>query len=322
MNVHTAPAHHRFDVDVSRNERRTRWVVAITLTMMALEVASGLAFGSMALLADGWHMATHAAALAVAVVGYSYARRHAADERFAFGTGKVGALAAFASAVGLAAVAVYVAVESLARIASPRAIRFDEAIAVASLGLVVNLACAALLHEGRAGTAHHHLHEDGHEHSHGHGHHHTHARGHDLNLRGAFLHVAADAVTSVAAIFALVAGKVLGWTWMDAVMGIAGALLIARWAAGLLRDASHILLDTSAGVRDAVVHAIEREPGTRVADLKVWYVGPRELAAVLTVIAKEARPPEHYRRAISPLGRFEFVAVEVHAPSAAAESIA
>lgn len=267
---------HRHEGTAARAERRTRWVVAITLAMMALEILGGVAFGSMALLADGWHMGTHAAAIGVAAFAYAYARRHASDPRFASGTGKVGALGAFASAVALAAVAVLVCWESLARIATPRAIRFDEAIVVGAVGLAVNLVCAVLLHEGAGHvrqshsrspsdvTPHHHPHSDGPLHHHGHGHEHAHghaqlhSHGHrDLNLRGAFLHVAADAVTSVAAIVALVAGKLLGWTWLDPVMGVAGALLVARWAHALLVESGRVLLDISPAVHADFARAVE-----------------------------------------------------------------
>jgi cation diffusion facilitator family transporter len=263
---------HTFETDrVARGERRTRWVVAITVSMMIAEIAAGTVFGSMALLADGWHMGTHAAALGVAAFAYAYARRHAADPRYSFGTGKVGALGGFASAVGLAVAALLVLVESATRLARPVVIRFDEAIAVAVLGLAVNLVCAWLLRDRDHGHEHR---EEEQGHSHGD---HDHAHGHhrDHNLRAAYLHVLADALTSVFAIAALVTGKVLGWTWMDPAMGIVGALVIARWSAGLLKDTSAVLLDAEVTTarRDAIRSAIEAGRDDRVSDLHVWRVG-------------------------------------------------
>jgi cation diffusion facilitator family transporter len=235
--------HHTFGTDERKGaERRTWWVIGLTATMMTVEIAAGMIFGSMALLADGWHMGTHAAALGITVFAYVYARRHADNPRYSFGTGKVGALGGFASAVGLAVVALLVFGESVVRVASPVAIRFDEAIAVAVIGLVVNLASAFIL-------------RDHHEHGHGAGehdeHHHDH---HDHNLRGAYLHVMADAMTSVLAIVALIAGRQLGWVWMDPAMGIVGSIVIARWSYGLLRDTSGVLLDAEvpAARRDAI----------------------------------------------------------------------
>jgi cation diffusion facilitator family transporter len=297
---------HTFETDVpARGERRTRWVVAITVTMMVVEIVAGTVFGSMALLADGWHMGTHAAALSVAVFAYVYARRHAADPRYSFGTGKVGALGGFASAVGLAVVALLVLVESATRLARPVAIRFDDAIAVAVVGLAVNLACAWLLRE------HDHVHapEDGGDaHRHGHDHHRDH------NLRAAYLHVLADALTSVFAMVALLTGKMLGWTWMDPVMGIVGALVIARWSAGLLRDTSAVLLDAevASARRDAIRNAIERGRDDRVSDLHVWRVGPRHLAAIVSVVASEPRSPSEYKGRLHGFPDLAHVTVEVH----------
>jgi cation diffusion facilitator family transporter len=251
----------------------------------------------MALLADGWHMGTHAAALGVAVFAYVYARRHADDPRYSFGTGKVGALGGFASATGLAVVSLLIFAESAERLASPVAIRFDEAIAVACVGLAVNVICALLLRED-------HHHEPG---AAGHAH-------HDHNLRGAYLHVLADALTSLLAIAALSTGKLFGWTWMDPVMGVVGSLVIARWSYGLLRDTSRVLLDAeiSRERRDAIREAIEADEGTRVADLHVWRVGPRHLAAIVSVVAHAPREPDDYKRLVSRQSDLVHVTVEVH----------
>lgn len=294
---------HTFGTDQrAPGEQRTRWVVALTFAMMSAEIVAGIAFGSMALLADGWHMGTHAAALGIAVFAYAYARRHATDPRYSFGTGKVGALGGFASAVGLAVVALIVFAESVIRLGSPIPIRFDEAIGVAIVGLLVNVASALLLRQG--GPEHP-------EHGHGHGHDHTH---HDHNLRGAYLHVLADALTSVLAIFALLTGKLLGWSWMDPVMGIVGAVVIARWSIGLLRDTSAVLLDAEvAPERQArIKHALESESDLQVVDLHVWRVGPKHLAAVISIVTHEPREPEHYKARLAHFSDLAHVTVEVH----------
>ncbi|HET9553190.1 MAG TPA: CDF family Co(II)/Ni(II) efflux transporter DmeF [Anaeromyxobacteraceae bacterium] len=296
---------HAFGADrAADGERRTRWVVALTVAMMVAEITAGIAFGSMALLADGWHMGTHAAALGVAAFAYAYARRHAADPRYSFGTGKVGALGGFASAVGLAVVALLVLVESAARLASPVAIRFDEAILVAVIGLAVNLASAWLLRDR----------DHGHDHGHDHDHDHEHGEHRDHNLRAAYLHVLADALTSVFAIVALVAGKWLGWTFLDPVMGIAGSLVIARWSVGLLRDTAAVLLDAEAGSarREAIRRAIEAD-GARVSDLHVWRVGPRHLAAIVSVVSAAPGTPAAYKARLRAFDDLVHVTVEVHA---------
>ena len=287
MHVHTIDRwrhHHAFGTSEHRpNERRTWWVIGLTAVMMVVEIVAGLVFGSMALLADGWHMGTHAAALGITVFAYVYARRHADDPRYSFGTGKVGALGGFASAVGLAVVALLVLVESLLRVASPVAIRFEEAIAVAVIGLIVNLASAFILRDDHA--------HDGGDRKH-HDHHHR-----DHNLRGAYLHVLADALTSVLAIVALLAGKRLGWVWMDPAMGVVGSLVIARWSYGLLRDSSGVLLDAEipVGRREAIRATVEADADNRVVDLHVWRVGPRHLAAIVSVVSHVPREPDHYK---------------------------
>jgi len=289
---------HTFGTDqLVAGERRARWVVALTVTMMTVEIAAGMAFGSMALLADGWHMGTHAAALGIALFAYVYARRHAADPRYSFGTGKVGALGGFGSAVGLAVVALLVMAESLSRLASPVSIRFDEAIAVAAVGLVVNLVSALLLGERR-----HDRDREGASVEH-----------RDHNRRGAYLHVLADALTSVLAIVALLAGKTLGWAWMDPLMGVVGGLLIARWSFGLLGATSAVLLDGELQIerRRAIQEVLEGEGDTRVADLHVWRVGPRHLAAILSVVTAHPRPPAHYKALLARYPDLVHLTVEV-----------
>jgi cation diffusion facilitator family transporter len=288
---------HTFGTDRRQaGERRTRWAIALTVAMMVVEIAVGIATSSMALLADGWHMATHAAALGIAAFAYAFARTRAHDRRYSFGTGKVSALGGFGSAVALAAVAILVAVESLGRLWSPLPIRFDEAIAVAILGLVVNLACAFLLRE--------HEHDE----------HHAGGRHHDHNLRGAYLHVLADAATSVLAIAALLAGKFLDWAWLDAATGLVGAGLIARWAGGLLKDTSHVLLDAEVtGERRLEIQAaIEKDRDNRVADLHLWRVGPHHLAAIVSVVTRQPLEPGHYRQLLLPFDDLAHVTVEVN----------
>lgn len=295
--LHHWEHHHSFGTDVqTKGERRTWWVIALTFTMMMVEISTGMLFGSMALLADGWHMGTHAAALGVTVFAYIYARRHSADRRYSFGTGKVGSLGGFASAVGLAVVALMVFGESISRLASPIGIRFNEAIAVAVVGLAVNLGCAWLLHDE-------HHHHDASEHAH-----------HDHNLRGAYLHVLADALTSVLAIAALTTGKFLGWVWMDPMMGIVGAVVIARWSYSLLRDTSRVLLDGELAEtrRQQIKDAIESHGDNRIADLHVWRVGPEHLAAIISIVSHNPEDPSYYKKLLAKHEDLVHVTVEVH----------
>jgi len=300
-----APGHnHDFLGEAhNRNERRTWIVVALTVVMMVGEIVGGAYYGSMALVADGWHMSTHAAALTVAALAYRYARRHVANPRFTFGTGKVGDLAGFASALLLAMVAVLIGWESGVRLLHPRAISFDQATAIAALGLLVNLASAALLHGG-AGHAHHH---DDHDHDHDH-----HGDHRDHNLRAAYAHVLADALTSVLAIGALLAGRFLGWTWMDPVIGIVGALVIGHWSVGLLRQAAAILLDATADPKlAAAVRARLEQDGDRVSDLHLWRVGPGHNALIAVVETDRPAPPDAYKARLAGLNALSHVTIEV-----------
>ena len=261
------------------NARRTRWVVALTAVMMIGEILAGYWTGSMALLADGFHMATHAGALTVAAVAYAYAKHHARNPRYSFGTGKVGDLAGFASAMVLGLIALGIGVESVARLFQPLSVAFGEATIVAAIGLVVNIVSAVLLSGG------HHHHGHGHD-GHNHHHHHSHAHG-DNNLRSAYLHVLADALTSVLAIAALLAGRYLNWVWMDPVMGIVGAIVIARWSWSLMRDTAAVLLDTTDHHIAQEVRELVEAPGdARVADLHIWRIGPEAHAAVDSGVAK------------------------------------
>lgn len=251
--------------------RRTLWVVALTTVMMVAEIVAGSMYKSMALLADGFHMATHAGALAVAAGAYAFARRHARDPRFSFGTGKVGDLAGFASALALALIALAIAYESFTRLLRPSSVAFAEATLVAVVGLVVNVASAFLLSDG-----HHHEHH----HEHGAGHASTHI---DNNLRSAFLHVLADALTSLLAIAALIAGRYLGWQWLDPAMGIVGAIVIASWSWRLVRETAAVLLDASDPHIEAEVREAVQITKARITDLHVWRVGPGCHAAIVAV---------------------------------------
>lgn len=284
-----------------RNERRTWLVVALTAVMMVVEIVGGSIFGSMALVADGWHMSTHAGALAIAALAYRFARRYARDPRFAFGTGKLGELAGFSSALILFLIALAIGWESALRLLAPVRISFDEAIAIAAVGLAVNIASAWLLGAG-------------HEHRHGHGDRAHHHYEQDHNLRSAYFHVIADALTSVLAIAALLAGRFFGWTWMDPVMGIVGALLIARWSVALIRSSGAVLLDIVPS-DDLAARVRERleEGSDRVADLHLWRCGPGHIGVIASVISDVPETPESYKARLTGLHGLSHVTVEVHA---------
>jgi cation diffusion facilitator family transporter len=291
---------HDFDHGNPLGERGTRRVVLLTAAMMVAEIVAGWLTNSMALLADGWHMGTHVAALGISAFAYWYARRHADDARFAFGTWKVGVLGGFASAIVLALVALYMAYESVVRLANPVPIRYGDAILVAVIGLAVNLLSAWLLHD----HAHDH---HGHEHSHDHDH------GHDLNLRAAYLHVLADALTSVLAIVALLGGRFFGWDFLDPVMGIVGAAVITTWAWGLLRQTSRVLLDREmdAPVVREIREALD-DGDAVIVDLHVWRVGPGKFACIVGLVAADPLSPDEYKRKLAVHEELAHVTVEVH----------
>lgn len=291
---------HDFAVDSKVAEKNTTKVIILTAAMMIIEIVAGMVFGSMALLADGWHMATHVAAFGIALFAYRYARTHADSSRFTFGTGKVSVLGGFASAVALAVVALVMAVESLMRLIEPQPIHFNEAIVVACIGLLVNLVSGWLLHQQ-------------HEHDHDHDHAAEHTHHHDHNLRAAYLHVLADALTSVFAIVALVAGKFFGWVWLDAVMGLVGAAVITRWAYGLMKDTSYILLDSAMeGPMQAIHSAIEQDADNRIVDLHVWRIGPNHYSASVSIVTHEPRAPAHYKQLLRDIPHLDHVIVEVN----------
>lgn len=297
--------HHRFELLNIQNERNTLRVVLLTVFMMLVEITAGSFWGSMALLADGWHMGTHAAALGITYIAYIYARRHANDRRFTFGTGKVGILAGFSSAVVLFIVALLMAFESVQRLLSPHPIQYTEAIVVAFLGLVVNLVSARLLKD------HHHPVDHDHED----GHHHASSHHVDHNLKAAYLHVLADALTSLLAIVALLAGNFLGLGWMDALMGLVGAFVISRWSIGLMKETGAILLDFSAGydLEQAIKQSLEADAETRVVDLHIWKVSSNQHGGLVTIISKSPKPVGYYKDLLASVDELVHLTIEVHA---------
>lgn len=298
----------------ARNERRTWLVIAITASMMVIEIVAGNMFGSMALVADGWHMSTHAAAMLIAALAYLYARRHANNPRFSFGTGKLGDLAGFASAVVLALIALMIAWQSFLRLRSPVSINFQEAIFVAVVGLLVNIVCAWLLRDD-----HHHSH--GHHHSHDHDGHHGDHHGHgakDQNLRAAYIHVLADALTSVLAIGALVLGSIYGWLWLDPAIGIVGGIVIARWSWVLVRDSGRVLLDYQTDDEDLPeeIKDIMTREGAEILDLHVWQLGPGHHGAIVSIVTDNPHAPSYYREKLAAIHDLSHVTVEVEARAA------
>lgn len=295
------------------NERKTWGVIALCGAMMIAEIVGGWLFGSMALIADGLHMSTHAGALLIAAWAYTYARRHARDQRFAFGTGKLGELAGYSSALILAMIAVIIGYESVSRLFHPVAIAFDEALPIAGVGLCVNLFSAWLLRDDHGSHEHHHTHHGGHHHDHDQ--HDGAARGghrHDLNMRAAYVHVMADAAVSVLAIIGLLAGRELGWRWMDPLMGIIGACVIANWSWGLLRAAGAILLDMWPDRIPAAAIRARLETGTdRIADLHLWRVGPGHHAVIATIVTDVPAPISDYKRRLSGISGLSHVTIEV-----------
>jgi len=295
---------HDFVHDFSKGEGRTRIVIAITGVMMVVEITAGLLSHSMALLADGWHMSTHVAAFLITALAYYFTRRHSSNAQFSFGTGKIGVLGGFASAVVLSVVAFLMAGESVHRIFVPLPIHFNEAIAIACVALTVNLVCAVLLKEH-----HHHGHDD-------HEHHYDHAKNYDLNLRAAYLHVLADAFTTFLAIAALTSGKFFGWSWLDPVVGLVGSGVVFSWAYGLLRDTSGILLDRtpkSSDLPDEICRAVEADGDSIVTDLHVWQVGAGKFAAIVSIVAHEPKASEVYRELLREHEELVHVTIETQA---------
>ena len=289
---------HNFQAASKHGERNTRRVIILTLATMVLEIITGFISGSMALLADGWHMGTHAVALGITLLAYRFARRHADNPLYSFGTGKVGVLGGFTSAVVLAIIALLMAVESVERLFTPVPIRFNEAIIVAFIGLFVNLVSAFLLR-----------HNPHHDHNHDHANHH-----HDHNLKAAYLHVLADALTSVLAIIALLTGKAFGWIWMDPIMGVVGAVIIARWAYALVRDTSKILLDRDVDLDTVskIYERIESNSGGKVTDIHIWRIGSGQLAGIISILTTDPQAPEYYKNLLNDFEELVHLTVEVN----------
>jgi cation diffusion facilitator family transporter len=282
------------------HERRTWFVVGLTFSMMVAEIAGGTLFGSLALVADGWHMSTHAAALTISAAAYHYARRHTANPRFAFGTGKLGDLAGYTSAVVLGMIALLIGYESIERLLHPIAIAYREAIAIASLGLTVNLISAWLLRD-----EHHDHHGEDRNDDHGHP--------HDLNLRAAYIHVLADAATSVLAITGLSLAWSFGWRFMDPLVGLAGTAVIASWAWGLLRAAGRVLVDAVPEAKpiDAAVRQRLERHGDRVTDFHLWQIGPGHLACIVALVSDTPRSASAYKAWLTDISGLSHITVEV-----------
>lgn len=287
---------HDFAVIHEKGERRTIQVLVMTAVTMIIEIVAGIAFGSMALLADGWHMGTHVAAFMIAVLAYRYARKHQNTSRFTFGTGKVTVLGGYTSAIALLVVALVMSIESIQRILSPKDIYFNEAIGVAILGLVVNLVCAFIL-------------QGHHDHHNEHGQH-----AHDHNLKAAYLHVLADALTSVLALVALFSGKLYGWNWLDPIMGIIGALVITWWSFSLLKETRPILLDEYIDESKmlSIKEVVESDSDNRITDLHLWKVGPNDYAIIVSLVTHFPKPIEHYRKLLKNIPNLSHITVEVN----------
>lgn len=289
-----------------RHERRTWFVVVLTAAMMVAEIVGGSLFGSMAVVADGWHMSTHAGALTIAALAYRFARRHTDDPRFSFGTGKIGELAAFSSAVILALIAGLIGYEAVRRLYAPVAINFAEATWLAVAGFGVNLTSAWLLFD----SGHHH--DQGHAHDHGHASHHHHD--HDTNLRAAYVHVLADAMTSVLAIVALLTARFFGWVWMDPAMALIGVAVILSWSVGLIRASGTVLLDMVPDRKLAGLIRTRLEVGgDKVSDLHLWRLGPGHVGLIAAVVSDRPKAPAIYKRRLKGLASLSHVTIEVHA---------
>ena len=288
--------HHDFARINRKGERRTKIVLLLTLVTMLVEIFAGIAFHSMALLADGWHMGTHVAAFLIAIFAYRYCRIHAHDDTFAFSPGKVSVLGGFASSVALAVVALIMLIESVQRILEPQTIHFNEAIVVAAFGLLINLVSALLLQD-------HHDHGDHDTHHH-----------HDHNLKAAYLHVLADALTSILAIIALTAGKYYGWVWLDPIMGLVGATVILLWSYSLIKETGPLLLDESIDedYKEAVKATIEKDSDNRVTDLHIWRVGPGHYAIIMALVTQFPKTPEYYKALLAGFHQLDHITVEVN----------
>ncbi|MGR5209137.1 CDF family Co(II)/Ni(II) efflux transporter DmeF [Vibrio rotiferianus] len=293
---------HDFVSHNQKGEKRTLYVLILTVVTMVVEIAAGTMFGSMALLADGWHMGTHAAAFCITLFAYRYAKQNAHSDRFSFGTGKVSVLGGFTSAIALGIVALMMMVESLHRLFNPESIQFNEAIMVAVIGLVVNLASMLLLQD------HHHHGHDHHDH---HGHDHGHEHHHDHNLTAAYFHVLADTLTSLLAIVALIVGKFYGWVWLDAMMGIVGAVVIGKWTLGLMRQTAPVLLDESIDepYRNEIIDSLS--PHAEIVDLHIWKVSGHHYSAAIALKNRSDKTLEDFKQLLSKFDKIHHLTLEV-----------
>ena len=310
---------HNFSSHNSQGEKRTFYVLLLTVVTMIVEIIAGTIYGSMALLADGWHMGTHAAAFGITLFAYRYAKKHAESERFSFGTGKVSVLGGYTSAIALGIVALLMLVESVHRLFNPQAIQFNEAIIVACIGLTVNVVSMFLLgdHHHDHGHEHGHNHSKNHDHSHSHDHDsdHSHKHGehhHDHNLRAAYMHVLADTLTSLLAIVALLFGKFYGWNWLDAAMGMVGAFVIAKWTMNLMKQTSPILLDENIDqdYRDSVTETLT--PYATVTDLHMWKVSGHHYSAAITLESNSDKTISEYKQMLAKFDKINHLTLEVH----------
>ncbi|HHP0510577.1 TPA: CDF family Co(II)/Ni(II) efflux transporter DmeF [Vibrio harveyi] len=293
---------HDFVSHNQKGEKRTLYVLILTVTTMVVEIAAGTMFGSMALLADGWHMGTHAAAFCITLFAYRYAKQNAHNDRFSFGTGKVSVLGGFTSAIALGIVALMMMVESIHRLFNPESIQFNEAIMVAVIGLVVNLASMLLLQD------HHHHGHDHHDH---HSHDHEHERHHDHNLTAAYFHVLADTLTSLLAIVALIVGKFYGWVWLDAMMGIVGAVVIGKWTLGLMKQTAPVLLDESINksYRDEITETLT--PYAEIVDLHIWKVSGHHYSAAIALKNHSNKTLDEFKQLLSKFDKIHHLTLEV-----------
>lgn len=309
--IKTISHEHNFeDTTNTTNEKKTLRVIILTLITMIAEIVTGTLTGSMALLADGWHMGTHTFALGITYFAYIMARRLSGSPNYGFGTGKFGILSGYTSAIFLGATAIIMIIESIDRIINPVNIAFNEAIIVAVIGLIVNMLSVWML-QGSGADGHSHGHSHHHDHSHSSGDNHVH---HDHNLRAAYLHVLADALTSVLAIAALFAGKYLGWSFLDPVIGIAGGIVIGKWAIGLLKSSGRLLLDgnDNSEINKQVIDAIESDGDSIVSDLHIWPISSDALAAAITIISKESRSATEYSSRLNNITRLKHTTIETH----------
>ncbi|CAE6948676.1 Cation efflux family [Vibrio sp. B1ASS3] len=293
---------HDFVSHNQKGEKRTLYVLILTVTTMVVEIAAGTMFGSMALLADGWHMGTHAAAFCITLFAYRYAKQNAHSDRFSFGTGKVSVLGGFTSAIALGIVALMMMVESIHRLFNPESIQFNEAIMVAVIGLVVNLASMLLLQD------HHH---HGHDHHDNHSHDHEHEHHHDHNLTAAYFHVLADTLTSLLAIVALIVGKFYGWVWLDAMMGIVGAIVIGKWTLGLMKQTAPVLLDESINksCRDEITETLT--PYAEIVDLHIWKVSGHHYSAAIALKNHSDKTLDEFKQLLSKFDKIHHLTLEV-----------